>query len=67
MQWITIEQLLEGQTIDCPPAEQVNVTFKRAPLAKTTGGEQTRMPFASPPLAKVTPKKAAAPKRRRHQ
>lgn len=34
LQILTIEQLLKGKTIDCPPLSQVNVTFKKAPKAK---------------------------------
>jgi DNA modification methylase len=33
LQILTIEELLNGKTIDCPPLGQVNVTFKKAPKA----------------------------------
>jgi len=35
LQLLTIEELLGGKGIDYPPSEQVNVTFKRAPKAKS--------------------------------
>jgi len=35
LQLLTIEELLSGKGIDYPPSEQVNVTLKRAPKAKT--------------------------------
>lgn len=35
LQTLTIEDLLEGKGIDCPPLRQVNVTHKRAPRAKS--------------------------------
>jgi len=34
LQILTIEELLKGKRIDCPPLGQVNVTFKKAPKAK---------------------------------
>jgi DNA modification methylase len=34
LQILTIEDLLTGRSLDCPPLGQVNVTFKRAPKAK---------------------------------
>lgn len=33
LQILTIEELLNGKKIDCPPLGQVNVTFKKAPKA----------------------------------
>ena len=35
LQLLTIEELLGGKGIDYPPSEQVNVTLKRAPKAKS--------------------------------
>jgi len=35
LQLLTIEELLSGKAIDYPPSEQVNVTLKRAPKAKS--------------------------------
>lgn len=35
LQLLTIEELLSGKGIDYPPSEQVNVTLKRAPKAKS--------------------------------
>jgi len=40
LQIITIEELLNGKRIDCPPLGQVNVTFKKAPKAKDAPAEQ---------------------------
>ena len=41
LQILTIEELLTGKRIDCPPLGQVNVTFKKAPKAK---GKATKQP-----------------------
>ncbi len=35
MQILTIEDLLDGKRIDMPPPGQVNMTFKRAPKARS--------------------------------
>jgi len=35
MQILTVAELLEGRQVDFPPSMQVNVTFKKAPRAKT--------------------------------
>lgn len=35
LQLLTIEELLGGKGIDYPPSEQVNVTLKKAPKAKS--------------------------------
>jgi len=35
LQILTVEELLSGKRIDCPPSEQVNVTLKKAPKAKS--------------------------------
>jgi site-specific DNA-methyltransferase (adenine-specific) len=59
MQVVTVEDLLNGQGVNYPPAEQVNVTFKRAPLAKAKRAEQTNLPFASAPVVKGSPAGAA--------
>ena len=40
LQILTIAELLEGKTIDMPPAGQVSVTFKKAAKAKTDMPEQ---------------------------
>lgn len=40
LQILTIEELLDGETIDMPPVGQVSVTFKKAPKAKSDGPEQ---------------------------
>jgi len=34
LQILTIEELLKGKSLDCPPLGEVNVTFKKAPKAK---------------------------------
>jgi DNA modification methylase len=43
LQVVTIEELLDGRAVNYPPAEQVNVTFKRAPLAKAKRSEQMQL------------------------
>ncbi|MCK4403688.1 MAG: restriction endonuclease [candidate division Zixibacteria bacterium] len=45
LQIITIEELLNGKRIDCPPLGQVNVTFKKAPKAKDAPAEQKGLDF----------------------
>jgi SAM-dependent methyltransferase len=46
LQILTVAELLEGKTVDYPPSRQVNVTYKKAPKAKTkAGGNQ--MPLAT--------------------
>ena len=39
LQVVTVAELLEGKGIDCPPAGQVNVTFKRAGKRKRRAAE----------------------------
>jgi site-specific DNA-methyltransferase (adenine-specific) len=39
LQLITIEELLSGKNIDCPPRHQTSVTFKKAPKAKRKEAE----------------------------
>lgn len=55
LQIITVEQLLEGTSIDYPPADQVNITYRKAPPATATA-DQISLPFAHPrpKLAKTT-------------
>ena len=43
LQILTIEELLNGKTINCPPLGQVNVTFKKAPKAK--GAKTVTLPL----------------------
>jgi len=38
LQILTIEQLLAGKRIDCPPLRQTNVTFKKAPRVNRKAG-----------------------------
>jgi DNA modification methylase len=57
LQVVTIEELFKGAGINYPPAEQVNVTFKKAPLAKAKGGKQLDLFGARPTVAKVRPEK----------
>jgi len=45
LQILTIEELLNGKRIDCPPLGQVNVTFKKAPKAKDAPVEQKGLDF----------------------
>lgn len=40
LQILTIEDLLSGKSVDCPPLRQVDVTFKKAPRSKENPGEQ---------------------------
>ena len=40
LQILTVEELLNGKRIDCPPLGQVNITFKKAPKAKGKKAEQ---------------------------
>ncbi len=40
IQLITVSELLKGERIDMPPAQGVNVTFKRAPKQQAGGHEQ---------------------------
>jgi DNA modification methylase len=45
IQILTIEELLKGKRIDCPPLGQVNVTFKRAAKVKEAVAEQNDFDF----------------------
>ena len=45
LQILTIEELLNGKRIDCPPLGQVNVTFKKAPKAKGKATEQPELEY----------------------
>jgi site-specific DNA-methyltransferase (adenine-specific) len=45
LQIFTIEELLNGKRIDCPPLGQVNVTFKKAPKAKEKAAEQPELEY----------------------
>ncbi len=45
IQLLTVEELLSGKRIDYPPAQQVNVTLKKAPKYKAPAGEQ--LPLAA--------------------
>lgn len=40
LQILTIEDLLSGKSVDCPPLSQVDITFKKAPRVKDNPGEQ---------------------------
>lgn len=40
LQIFTVADLLKGKRIDYPPSQQVNVTFKKAPLAKVKEDKQ---------------------------
>jgi site-specific DNA-methyltransferase (adenine-specific) len=40
LQILTVEELLDGKTIDMPPVGQVSVTFKKAPKAKADDPQQ---------------------------
>ena len=43
-------QLLEGKQIDYPPSAQVNVTFKKAPKAKSKKSEQLSLAAETPAI-----------------
>jgi hypothetical protein len=45
LQILTIEELLTGKRIDCPPLGQVNVTFKKAPKAKGKSAEEPGLEY----------------------
>ena len=62
IQILTIAELLAGMRGECPPTQQLNVTFKRAPLAKANAAKQLTMqlgptvakPASRPPRRKKT-------------
>ena len=43
IQILTIAELLAGKKIDYPPAQGVNVTYQKAPRAKTTKAKQQKL------------------------
>jgi hypothetical protein len=45
MQILTVEQLLKGKKIDYPDVPGVNVTFKKAPKAKTNKVQERKLDF----------------------
>jgi DNA modification methylase len=45
LQILTIAELLDGKRIDYPPAQQVNVTFKKAPRSKDKEAETRPLDF----------------------
>ena len=51
LQILTIEELLSGKRIDCPPLGQVSVTFKKAPKAKGKGAETPSLGFEQDNMA----------------
>ena len=48
LQLFTVRELLEGKRINYPPSQQVNVTYKRAPKAKSKPGEQISIGLEEP-------------------
>lgn len=46
LQLLTVAELLDGKSIDCPPSRHGNVTFKKAPTASSLGAETPALPFA---------------------
>lgn len=48
LQLLTVAELLEGKGVAYPPSRQVNRTFKKAPRARTTAGEQLTMAAETP-------------------
>jgi DNA modification methylase len=54
----TVAELLEGRQLDAPPARQLDVTYKRAPIAKPappTAGRLELEPETAKPRAKQLP------------
>ncbi|HRU94710.1 MAG TPA: DNA methyltransferase [Anaerolineae bacterium] len=45
LQILTIAELLAGRGIDCPPSRQGNVTFRRAPAARSADREAPMLPL----------------------
>ncbi|MEN6385257.1 MAG: DNA methyltransferase [Phycisphaerales bacterium] len=45
MQILTIEEILKGKGVDCPPLQQTNITFKKADKAKGKGHKQKEFGF----------------------
>ncbi len=45
MQLLTVAELLAGKKIEMPPIRQVGATFKKAPKATGTQGEQVKLPM----------------------
>lgn len=45
LQILTIAELLHGKKLDYPPAQQVNVTFKKAPKSRVNVESPTLLPF----------------------
>jgi site-specific DNA-methyltransferase (adenine-specific) len=44
-QILTIEEILNGKQIDCPPLQQTNITFKKASKVKGKGLKQAELEF----------------------
>jgi hypothetical protein len=47
IQLLTVGELLAGKRIDCPPLRQTDRTFKKAPRADTSEGEQGSLPLVA--------------------
>jgi len=43
IQILTIEELIQGKTVDMPPQEQTSVAFAKAPKVSKKEGEQLSM------------------------
>jgi site-specific DNA-methyltransferase (adenine-specific) len=48
LQLLTVRELLDGKRIDYPPSQHVNVTFKKAPKAKSKPAEQISIDLEEP-------------------
>lgn len=46
LQILTVEEILKGKRIDCPPLRHASSTFKRAPKAKGEAAETLDLPLA---------------------
>ena len=45
LQILTIEEILNGKQVECPPLQQTNITFKKASKAKGKGFKQAELGF----------------------
>ncbi len=57
LQILTIADLLNGKHIDYPPPTQTNVTFKKAPRARTADTEQLGLVAEEEPPYRTKPKR----------
>ena len=65
LQVVTIEELLNGKGVNYPPADHVNVTFRKAQLAKTSRKRQMSLFEGKPAVAKAKSARSEARRRSR--